>query len=200
VGLQPTFFPLLLILVLAQGTASAALIGTSLTVQERAENCHSCTPQSGILGSAVVQVQEHAIELTDFANFQVDVSALSIELTANRFIGVRIVYGDFYGLDFLDLELPAGAFVAGVHPSTNIESLDPSRVSYGPSSVSVDWSGLPYGVPIPTFSGVVQNYEPAFLRLDLVVVPEPNSFLLLLFGLGLLGRRGPTYRFPRHAA
>ena len=180
------------------GSVNATLVGDSVTVG----HYFPTTPPSGAMQAASFLVQAGNADMYTFYNsypfgYRVNVEANSIlvdfaylDEAAGTFpdscpnfttffcsIGTEV---SFNGLGVSDLHDSSGNPLQGVLVDTNMSGWDLSRLSFGNDSVQFDWKGLSFDT---------STYLTATLSFGALAapIPEPETYAMLLAGLGLLG-------------
>ena len=102
---------------------------------------------------------------------------------------------DFNGLIVSDLDDSSGNPLQGVTVSTNLAGWDSSRLSFGGNFVRFDWKGLTTNSDLYEWNGVdnVLTKPATYFNATLdfggpaAPIPEPETYAMMLAGLGLLG-------------
>jgi hypothetical protein len=104
---------------------------------------------------------------------------------------------DFNGLIVSDLDDSSGNPLKGVTVETNMVGWDLSRLSFGADYVQFDWKGLTTNSDLYEWNGVDQVFDltksATYFNATLdfggtaAPVPEPETYAMMLAGLGLLG-------------
>lgn len=197
------------------GTAHATLVGDTVTVGHYAPNSTTAlqTPSS-------FTVEADATDIYTFYNsypfgYRVNVEANSILVDFNYLSGAASTWdtesqscpiGDyecslpfsFNGLGVSGLNDSSGNALQGVTVDTNMAGWDSTRLSFGSDYVQFDWKGLSFTSDIwtdgtPTTLATPATYFNATLdfgQAPITAVPEPETYAMLLAGLGLLGFMG----------
>jgi hypothetical protein len=190
------------------GTVYATLIGDTVTVGHYAPD--TTTPPPGATPPASLTVEAGTADVYTFYNsypfgYRVNVEAASILVDFNYLFGAAGTWADSYsglpicttiydctfptipmsfnGLGVSGLNDSSGNALQGVTVDTNMASWDTSRLSFGNDSVLFDWKGLSFDNT--TYFNATLDFGQAGGVIS--AVPEPETYAMLLAGLGLIG-------------
>jgi len=184
------------------GTANASLVGDEVTVGHYAPDNATPWTYLGASAPATFVVQAGTADIYTFYasypfGYQVNVEASSILVDFSYLFGAAATFPassetcsfvppfpcttvpmSFNGLGVSGLDDSSGNPLQSVDVDTNMGGWDSStRLSFGTDHVLFDWKGLSFDNST-TFSAVLNFATP---------VPEPETYAMLLAGLGLLG-------------
>ncbi len=180
---------------------NATLVGDTVTVGHYFPD--SVTPLASATPPASFIVQAGNADTYTFYNsypfgYRVNVEASSILVSFDYLNGAAGTFPDdcsnfsgffcstgttpvsFNGLGVSDLDDSSGNVLQSVLVDTNMAGWDSSRLSFGNDSVQFDWKGLSFDN---------STYLNATLSFGAVAapIPEPETYAMLLAGLGLFG-------------
>jgi len=163
---------------LACGSAQAGLEGQSFAASYRVPAIEtpylsaSFAPSSFVVGAGV----ESLANVEDVTFISIDFSDTALSLVLNTTL-TQPTWGPatFNGLVF-DLTSPGllGITGASIDAQTTMTGFDSSRVILDDGRIAIDWNGLSY----VDGTRVVVNFTTA--------VPEPETYALMLVGLGMV--------------
>lgn len=195
------------------GTAHASLVGDTVTVghYEDANPLPGATPPSSFTVEAG-NADSYTFYNSYPFGYKVNVEAASILVDFNYLFDAAGTWAadyqscsfvppfgcstaplSFNGLGVSGLNDSSGNPLQNVVIDTNMTGWDSSRLSFGSDSVQFDWKGLSFTSDIwdgthttlvtpATYFNATLSFGPA-----IAAVPEPETYAMLLAGLGLLG-------------
>lgn len=185
------------------GTVNATLVGDTVTVGHYSPD--SSTPQIGATPPSSFTVVAGNTDIYTFYNsypfgYRVNVEAASILVDFNYLFDAAGTWAadyqscsfsppfqcstvpiSFNGLGVSGLNDSSGNALQGILVDTNMASWDASRLSFGNDFASFDWKGLSFDTT--TYFNATLDFGQA----PISAVPEPETYAMLLVGLGLLG-------------